>query len=60
MRAAVIAAPRRAELRDVPRPEPGPGEIRLRLEGCGVCGSNLPMWEGRDWFTYPRAPGEPG
>lgn len=30
------------------------------LEGCGVCGSNLPVWEGREWFTYPLPPGAPG
>jgi threonine dehydrogenase-like Zn-dependent dehydrogenase len=32
----------------------------VRLEGCGVCGSNLPLWEGRQWFSYPLAPGAPG
>ncbi len=41
-------------------PEPGAGEVRLRLEGCGVCGSNLPVWEGRSWFQYPMAAGAPG
>jgi len=39
---------------------PGAGEVRVRLQGCGVCGSNLPVWEGRPWFTYPLAPGAPG
>src|SRR6185437_579612 len=29
-------------------------------EGCGVCGSNLPRWEGRPWFQYPAEPGCPG
>jgi threonine dehydrogenase-like Zn-dependent dehydrogenase len=60
MRAAVVAAPGRAEIREVPLPDPGPGQVRVRLEGCGVCGSNLPVWEGRDWFRYPLAPGAPG
>jgi D-arabinose 1-dehydrogenase-like Zn-dependent alcohol dehydrogenase len=60
MRAAVIGGPRRAELREVAIPEPGPREVRVRLEGCGVCASNLPVWEGREWFTYPQAPGAPG
>lgn len=32
----------------------------MRLEGCGVCASNLPVWEGRPWFTYPLSPGAPG
>jgi threonine dehydrogenase-like Zn-dependent dehydrogenase len=45
---------------DVASLEPGRGEVRVALEGCGVCGSNLPVWEGRPWFTYPLEPGAPG
>lgn len=59
-RAAVVTAAKRVELLDVSAREPAPGEVRVALEGCGVCGSNLPVWEGRDWFTYPLAPGSPG
>lgn len=32
----------------------------MQLEGCGVCASNVPVWEGRDWFSYPLEPGAPG
>lgn len=60
MRAAVIAAPGRIEIRQVPVCEPGPTQVRIRMEGCGICASNLPVWEGRDWFEYPREPGSPG
>jgi threonine dehydrogenase-like Zn-dependent dehydrogenase len=60
MRALVLAAPRDAAVVEVPRPEPGRGEALVRIEGCGVCGSNLPVWEGRPWFRYPLAPGAPG
>lgn len=60
MRAAVIEAPRRAAIASRSVPVPGPGEVRIRLEGCGVCGSNLPVWQGREWFEYPRDPGSPG
>jgi threonine dehydrogenase-like Zn-dependent dehydrogenase len=48
------------ELVEVPAPEPGPGQVRVRVEGCGLCGSNLPTWEGRPWFEYPLPPGAPG
>ncbi|HYH08817.1 MAG TPA: zinc-binding dehydrogenase [Thermoanaerobaculia bacterium] len=41
-------------------PEPGAGELRVRVEGCGVCASSLPAWEGREWFHYPLEPGAPG
>jgi len=57
MRAAIVAEPGRVEVREVPVPNVGPGEIRVRLEGCGVCASNLPPWEGREWFQYPMEPG---
>lgn len=59
-RAAVVAAAQRAELTELSVPEPGVGAVRIRLEGSGVCGSNLPVWEGRDWFEYPLPPGAPG
>ncbi|MBN8228522.1 zinc-binding dehydrogenase [Corallococcus macrosporus] len=60
MRAAVVGGPRGTRVERVARPEPGPGQVRVRMEGCGVCGSNLPVWEGREWFRYPLAPGAPG
>jgi threonine dehydrogenase-like Zn-dependent dehydrogenase len=60
MRAAVIERPGVAALADVATPSPGAGQVLVAIEGCGVCGSDLPVWEGRDWFDYPREPGSPG
>lgn len=60
MRAAVIAAPGKIEIRELAIPDPGPRQVRVRLEGCGICGSNVPVWEGRPWFEYPLEPGAPG
>jgi threonine dehydrogenase-like Zn-dependent dehydrogenase len=57
MRAVRLAGPRRAETVEVPLPEPGPGEVRVRLEGCGVCASNLVPWNGAPWMQYPTRPG---
>lgn len=59
-RAAVVAGPRSAGLTTVALDDPAAGEVRIAIEGCGVCGSNLPVWEGRPWFEYPLAPGAPG
>jgi len=58
--AAVLAAPGTVHVEALALPTPGPDEVRVRLEGSGVCASNLPLWEGREWFTYPSAPGAPG
>jgi threonine dehydrogenase-like Zn-dependent dehydrogenase len=60
MRAGTIAGPARAAVTAVPVPEPGAGEVLVRIDGCGVCASNLPLWEGRPWFSYPLDPGAPG
>jgi threonine dehydrogenase-like Zn-dependent dehydrogenase len=60
MRAAVLMAPGEMRVAEAPLPLPGPGEVRVRLEGCGVCASNLPPWEGREWFSYPMEPGALG
>lgn len=58
--AAVIAAPGQIDLRMLEFPEPATGELRVQIEGCGVCASNLPIWEGKPWFEYPFEPGAPG
>jgi threonine dehydrogenase-like Zn-dependent dehydrogenase len=55
-----VDEPRRAVPVEVTEPEPGPRQVRVRVEGCGVCGSSLPVWEGRPWFEYPLAAGAPG
>src|SRR5574341_918905 len=42
MRAAVMTAPNAPlELRELARPEPGPGEILVRVAACGLCHSDL-------------------
>jgi threonine dehydrogenase-like Zn-dependent dehydrogenase len=57
MRAAVLEGPGAIRIAATARPEPGPGEIRIRVEGCGVCASNLEPWAGQEWMTYPGEPG---
>jgi threonine dehydrogenase-like Zn-dependent dehydrogenase len=57
MRAAVVAAPGEVRLAGVPAPVPDAGEVRIKLEGCGVCASNLEPWAGLEWVSYPHEPG---
>jgi propanol-preferring alcohol dehydrogenase len=63
MRAQVLDEPAPIEseplaLRDVPVPEPKPGEIRLRVGVCGVCHTDLHEAEGD--LKLPRRPVIPG
>jgi threonine dehydrogenase-like Zn-dependent dehydrogenase len=60
MRAAALRAPGSVETVEARIPRPGPGELLIRVEGCGVCASSLPLWQGREWFSYPLEPGAPG
>ncbi|TMA94522.1 MAG: alcohol dehydrogenase, partial [Deltaproteobacteria bacterium] len=41
MRAAVLREAGRLVVEEVPRPEPEPGELLVRVRDCGICGSDL-------------------
>ena len=57
MRAAVLAGPAAMMVQDVTRPEPAPDEVRVRLEGCGVCASNVEPYQGQPWSSFPGEAG---
>ena len=46
MQAAVFLGPNQMELREIPRPEPGPGEVLIRVHACAVCGTDLRIFAG--------------
>lgn len=46
VRAAVMVAPGRLEIREFPRPELADGAALLRVEMCGICGTDLHTWRG--------------
>jgi len=46
MKALVYTAPRRMELQDLPRPEPGSGEVLIKVEAAGICGSDVHGFRG--------------
>lgn len=41
MKAAVLYAPGQLKLSEVPVPEPGPGEVLVRVAACGICHTDL-------------------
>lgn len=62
VRAAVLVKPRTLEAREFARPAIGPDDALLRLEACGICGSDYEQYEGaqpphEDYTPYPVIPG---
>ncbi|CAN7625012.1 zinc-binding dehydrogenase [Neorhizobium sp. LjRoot104] len=55
--AVVIPKAGEIQLRNMALEEPEAGQLRVRLEGCGVCASNLTPWAGPDWMQFPTKPG---
>ncbi|GAB2897412.1 alcohol dehydrogenase catalytic domain-containing protein [Streptomyces deserti] len=52
MKAAVIAAPKAPwEIREIPAPTPGPGEVLVRVRACGVCHNDV--WTAQGVFPFP-------
>jgi len=60
MKAAVVTtfhAP--LEIQDLPVPDPGPGEVLVRIEFSGLCGTDIHAARG-DWPVQPTLPFIPG
>jgi len=59
MRAMVLTRPGQPlAMQDLPRPQPGPGEISIRVSACGVCRTDLHVVDGElPAGKYPIVPG---
>ena len=55
--AMVLTAPRRLEARDLPLPEIDDQSALLRVEACGICGSDYEQFEGVLRTPMPVIPG---
>ncbi|MCM3660454.1 zinc-binding dehydrogenase [Georgenia satyanarayanai] len=61
MRAIVIRGREDLKLVEVPTPQPGPGEVRLRMAYAGICGSDLHYYyDGANGAFVVREPLVPG
>jgi 2-desacetyl-2-hydroxyethyl bacteriochlorophyllide A dehydrogenase len=56
-RAIVQTAPRTLEMRELPLPEIGPEEGLVRMEACGICGSDYEQYQGGLPVRLPVIPG---
>ena len=58
MLAAVLRDFNQLDLEDLPRPEPGPGEVLVRIKSCGFCATDYKAIKGiRRNVTFPLIPG---
>lgn len=57
MKAVLYSGPRDFKVADVPTPDPGVGEVRVRVELAGVCGTDLHINDGTFFATFPLIPG---
>ncbi len=53
MQAALLREFGRLEVAEVPVPEPGPGEVLVRVRACGICGTDLKIVSGAYRGTWP-------
>ncbi len=51
MKQAVMTSPGVLEFRDVPAPQPGGGQVLLRIKRIGVCGSDIHVYHGKHPLT---------
>jgi propanol-preferring alcohol dehydrogenase len=60
MKAAVVKSFKEPlAIEDVPKPEPGEGEVLVRIEACGLCHTDIHAAHG-DWPVKPKLPLIPG
>ena len=57
MKAIVNTGPNRLEWLDLPLPQPGPGQVRIRTGACGICATDLQMIAGWQRTPFPAIPG---
>jgi D-arabinitol dehydrogenase (NADP+) len=57
MKAVVYDAPKRYEVREIAKPEPGPGEVRIKVIQVGLCGTDLHIHNGDFNAVFPLIPG---
>jgi 2-desacetyl-2-hydroxyethyl bacteriochlorophyllide A dehydrogenase len=57
MKAIVNTAPNRLEFQQLPLPQPGAGQVRIRTAACGICATDILMIAGWERTPFPAIPG---
>ena len=53
MKAMMYTGAHQLEMQDIPHPEPGPGQVVVDLDYCGICGSDMHAYHGLDPRRVP-------
>jgi len=53
MKALLLSEYSKLEVADLPRPEPGPGEVLIQVAACGICGSDVHGYDGSSGRRIP-------
>jgi L-iditol 2-dehydrogenase len=53
MKSMVLTEYKRLELKDMPLPDVGPGDVRIRVHACGICGSDVHGFDGSSGRRIP-------
>jgi (R,R)-butanediol dehydrogenase/meso-butanediol dehydrogenase/diacetyl reductase len=57
MKAAVFHGREDVRVDDVPEPKPGPGQVKIKVDWCGICGTDLHEFlEGPIFIPPPGSP----
>lgn len=57
MKAVVYDAPRSFSVTEVPKPDVGPGHVRIKVDQVGLCGTDLHIHNGDFQAVFPLTPG---
>jgi len=57
LKSAVLAKPGELKIKDLERPEPGTGEVLIKVELAGICGSDYAVYKGKMNIPLPRISG---
>jgi hypothetical protein len=58
MKGIIIEEPRKLEVKEFKTPEISlPEEVLVKVEGCGVCGTDIHLYQGLEFAKYPVIPG---
>ena len=53
MKALLLSEYKKLELTDLPRPQPGAGEVLVKVAACGICGSDVHGYDGTSGRRIP-------